>query len=182
MCRLRCGACTRTGTGLYFQAMESSPYIHFFSWASRVSIELPVGFEEQLEDPDTNSAVYADDLDDEDEPGARVMTKMTAVPVESSDAYRSLAAASAEIDSRSVEHQRECAVDGASAVRQILSYRDDEAEIDVIRHETVAQLGNVVFSIICLAPASRRTDYLPAFDHAADSARFILLTTTGEAT
>ena len=84
--------------------MEVSPYIHFFSWATRVSIELPVGFEEQLEDPDSNSAVYADDLDDEDEPGARVMTKMTAVPVESSDAYRSLAAASAEIDSRSVEH------------------------------------------------------------------------------
>ncbi|MEX2443050.1 MAG: hypothetical protein WD492_05570 [Alkalispirochaeta sp.] len=162
--------------------MEASPYIHFFhlfSWATRVSIELPVGFEEQQEDPDTNSAVYADDLDDEDEPGARVMTKMTAVPVESSDAYRSLAAASAQISSRSVEQQRECAIDGSPAVRQIPTYREDEAEIDVICHETVAQLGNVAFSIICLVPASRRTDYLPAFDHAADSVRFILLPVAG---
>lgn len=159
--------------------MDSSPYIHCFSWATRVSIELPVGFEEQMEDSKTNSAIYADDLDDDDEPGARVMTKMTAVPLESSDAYHSVAAASVQINSHIVEHQRECVVDGAPAVRQILQYRDDEAGLDVVRHETVAQLGNVVFSIIGLVPAYRRTDYMAAFDHAADSARFILLSAAG---
>jgi hypothetical protein len=71
------------------------------------------------------------------------MTRMTAVSTASTDVYRSLAAASAQIDSRTVELQVEQSVDGA--------------------------------------PAIRRTDYLPAFDHAADSARFILLPATGEA-
>ncbi|MDZ7795235.1 MAG: hypothetical protein U5P10_16565 [Spirochaetia bacterium] len=44
--------------------MEATKYIHFFSWATRVSIELPVGFEEKIEDQDTNSAIYANDLDE----------------------------------------------------------------------------------------------------------------------
>ena len=38
---------------------------------------MPVGFEEQIEDPDSNSAIYADDLDesaDHSEPAARVMS------------------------------------------------------------------------------------------------------------
>ncbi|MFW5826864.1 MAG: hypothetical protein ACOCU4_02170, partial [Alkalispirochaeta sp.] len=78
-------------------------------------------------------------------------------------------------------HRRECEIDGAPAVRQVLTYYDDEAEIDVVRHETFAQLANVVFSITCLAPASRDAEYLPAFDHAGDSARFILIPATGAA-
>ncbi|MFO7729778.1 MAG: hypothetical protein R6V86_03335 [Spirochaetia bacterium] len=161
--------------------METTKYIHFFSWATRVSIELPVGFEEQIEDPDSNSAIYADDLDGPDEhgePGARVMTKMTAVPQESTEAYRAMAEASAVLESREVENREEIMVNGAPAIRQTLSYRDDDLGVDVFRHETFAQLANVVFSITCLAPADRLADYRAAFDHAAETARFILLPET----
>ncbi|MFW6208798.1 MAG: hypothetical protein ACOC7X_08845 [Spirochaetota bacterium] len=158
--------------------METTKYIHFFSWATRVSIELPVGFEEQIEDPDSNSAIYADDLDEpyeHGEPGARVMTKMTAVEKESTEAYLAMAEASAALESRNLENRKEIMVNGAPAVRQILSYRDDDLEVDVFRHETFAQVENVVFSITCLAPTDRIADYRAAFDHAADTARFILL-------
>ncbi|MDA3948217.1 MAG: hypothetical protein PF508_03240 [Spirochaeta sp.] len=161
--------------------MKTPERVHFFSWMTRVSIELPVGFEEQVEDEDTNSAIYADDLDeadDQDEPGARVMTRMTAVPTESTEAYRSLAAASVQIGSRSVETQEELLIDGAPAIRQTLSYRDDELELDVFRHETFAQVANVVFSITCLAPALRSADYRTAFDYAGETARWILLPET----
>ena len=161
--------------------METTKYIHFFSWATRVSIELPVGFEEQIEDQDTNSAIYADDLeepDQRDEPGARVMTKMTAVPKESTEAYLAMAKASAAVESRDVVNREEIMVNGAPAIRQTLSYRDDDLKVDVFRHETFAQLANVVFSITCLAPADRLADYRAAFDHAADTARFILLPET----
>lgn len=154
--------------------MEENGYIHFFSCATRVSIELPIGFEEQLEDPETNSAIYADDLDD-GEMGARIMTKMVAVPAEATDAFRSLAAASARAGSRTVAHHDERVVDGAPAVRQILRYYDEDGELDLFRHETFAQTGNVVFSIVCLALDERKEEYLPSFDHAADTARFILL-------
>jgi len=164
--------------------METPEYIHFFSWVTRVSIELPVGFEEQVEDPETNSAIYADDLDDVDdldEPGARVMTKMTAMPGGVEDAYRSLAEASTQIGVRTIEHREECIVDGAPGIRQILSYHDEDSGGNVIRHETFAQLANLVFSLTCLVPEGRSTDYLPAFEHASDSARFILLPSVGAA-
>lgn len=161
--------------------MEVPERIHFFSWVTRISIELPVGFEEQVEDADTNSAIYADDPDepdDSDEPGARVMTRMTAVPVESTEAYRALAEASAQTEARVVDSREELLVDGAPAIRQTLSYRDDDLELDVFRHETFAQVANVVFSITCLAPASRSADYRAAFDYAGDTARWILLPET----
>ncbi len=154
--------------------MEGPDHIHFLSRHTRISLELPVGFEEQLEDPDNSAAIYADDLEDDEEPGARVMAKMTAVPSATTDAYRSLAAASAQIGTRTVEHSEEGSLDGAPAVRQILRYHDEEAGIDVLRHETYAQLDNVVFSVTCLAPSNRAADYTAAFDHASRSARIVL--------
>jgi len=160
--------------------MEELTHIHFFSWETRVSIELPVGFEEQVEDHDTNTAIYADDLDDDHELGARVMTRMTAVSPGTIDAYRSIAAASVQIGPRTVEYTEECAVDGAPAIRQILRYHDEDAGIDVVRHETHAQLADVVFSVIGLAPSDASTDYLAAFDHASRSARIVLLPSDGE--
>jgi hypothetical protein len=155
--------------------MHELTHIHFFSWETRISFELPVGFEEQSEDPDSHAAIYADDLDADQEPGARVMTRMTAVPSDGSDACRSMAAASAEIGSRTVESREECSVDGAPAIRQVLCYYDEDAGIDVTRHETHAQIKNVVFSLICLAPSSRSAAYASAFDHASRSARIVLL-------
>jgi hypothetical protein len=158
--------------------VETLGYIHFFSWETRVSIELPVGFEEEAEDPDTNSAIYTDGLDepeDSDKIAARVLTKMTAVPPGSTDAYRAIAKESEGISSRSVESREEIVVDGAPAIRQILRYREEELGIEVFRHETFAQLADVVFSITCLAPADQSGEYRPAFDHGSDTARFILL-------
>jgi len=150
-------------------------HIHHFSWHSKVSLELPLSFEEQSEDPDTNSAIYADDLDDDDELGAKVLAKATAVPVEQHDAYRLLAVESAEVPKRSLESFIECSVDGVPAVQQILAYEQEDLEVRVLRHETFAQIGNIVFSLICLAPAERADEYLPAFEHAANTARFVLL-------
>jgi hypothetical protein len=160
------------------EPMETPERIHFFSWETRVSIELPVGFEEQFEDPDTNSAVYADDLDEADEddqPGARVMTRMSALPEGTEEAHLSMAEASARVGARSVEKREELAVDGFPAIRQTLTYRDDDLEIDVFRHETFIQVANVLFSITCLAPAVKREDYQAAFDYASETARCILL-------
>lgn len=151
------------------------PYIHHFSWNTKISIELPLGFEEAAEDEENNSAIYADDLDEDDELGARVLTKATAVPEAEDAAYRLLAGESAGLPGRRTQTRRDCTIDGAAAVQQVHLYHEDELEIDVMRHETFAQLGNVVFTITCLAPAARADEYLPAFEHAANTARFILL-------
>lgn len=150
-------------------------HIHFFSWATLISLELPVGFEELGEDEDTNSAMYADDLDDDDPLGGRVMAKASAVPVGDDDAFRKLAAESAGLPGRSVSAKDELEIDGLPAVQQVLRYHQDDIEVDVVRHETWAQAGNVVFSITGLAPDDRADEYLPAFEHASKTARFILL-------
>lgn len=150
-------------------------HIHHFSWNSKISLELPIGFEEQDEDPDTNSAMYADDLDADDELGSKVLAKATAVGEEQHDAYRLLAVESAKIPGRSLESFVECSVDGARAVQQTLVYEQEDLGVRVVRHETSAQIGNIVFSLICLAPAERAEQYLPAFDHAANTARFVLV-------
>lgn len=165
--------------------MTTPERIHFFSWETRVSIELPIGFEEQMEDPQTNSVIYADEPEAPDDSegaadiAARVMTRMTALAQDSPDAYLTIAQESAGLGSLTVEHREELVIDGAPAIRQTFSYRDDQLKVDVLRHETFAQLANVVFAIICLAPASRSAEYRPAFDHATDTARFILLPTSG---
>ncbi|TVR91437.1 MAG: hypothetical protein EA428_05800 [Spirochaetaceae bacterium] len=150
-------------------------HIHHFSWHSKISFELPIRFEEQDEDPDTNSAIYADDLDDDDELGAKVLAKATAVPENQNDAYRLLALESAKLPDRNTESFVECSVDGAPAVQQTLVYEQADIGIQVLRHETFAQIGNIVFSLTCLAPAARAEEYIPAFDHAASTARFVLL-------
>lgn len=155
--------------------MDLPSHIHFFSWATRVSLELPVGFEESHEDEATYSAFYADDLDQGDPLGGRVMAKATAVPVGADDAFRQLAAESARMPGRSVLSATEAVINGLPAVQQVLRYRQDDIETEVVRHETWAQAGNVVFSIVGLAPNGRAEAYLAAFDHASRAARFVLL-------
>lgn len=155
--------------------MDLPDHIHFFSWATLVSLELPIGFEEAGEDPDANSAVYADDLDEDDPVGGRVLAKATAVPVGEDDAFRKLASESAGMPDRTVSAKEETVIDHLPALTQVLRYRQDDIELDVVRHETWAQAGNIVFSITGLAPADRADEYLPAFEHASATARFILL-------
>ena len=155
--------------------MELPSHLHFFSWHTKVSLELPVGFEEAAQDETSNSAMYADDLDDDDPLGGRVMTKATAVPVGSDDAFRRLAAESAKMPGRTVSSETELEIDHFPAVQQVLRYHQDDVEVDVVRHETWAQAGNVVFSITGLAPEDRAGEYLAAFEHASGTARIILL-------
>lgn len=155
--------------------MDLPSHIHFFSWATKVSLELPVGFEEAVEDESTNSAVYADDLDEDDPLGGRVMTKATAVPQGADDAYQRLADESAGMEGRTVSSRTETEIDHLPAVQQVLRYHQDDVETDVVRHETWAQVGDVVFSITGLAPEDRAGEYLAGFEHASGTARFILL-------
>ena len=64
-------------------------FVHLFSPYTRISLELPLGFEEQSEDEGQRVVIYADDLDDEDDdelPGARVVTHLFAVePAQASE-------------------------------------------------------------------------------------------------
>jgi hypothetical protein len=155
--------------------MDLPERIHHFSWNSHVSLELPIGFEEASDDPDTNSAIYGDDLDEDDEPGGRVMATATGVPVGDDDAYRRLADESAGTAGRRMEWREEVVIDHVPGVKQLLTYTQEDIELDLVRLEAFVQAGNIVFSIVCLTPGNRGDTYLPAFQHAIDTARFVLL-------
>lgn len=155
--------------------MDLPDLIHHFSWATKVSLELPLGFEEESEDAAANMAIYADDLDDDDPVGGRVMVKATAVPGQGDEAWRALADQMASMPGRTVTSRSETEIDGLPAATVVLRYHDDDAEMEVVRHETVAQAADVLFTITGLAPAERSDHYLPAYDHAAATARFVLL-------
>ncbi len=154
--------------------MRSFPeHIHWFSWHTRISLELPIGFEEESEDEEAATAIYADDPDDDGNPTARVMARTIALPSEApEDSFRRLASEAASMDGHTVIASHELEIDGLPAVRQLLRQYHEESE--VIRHETYAQAANLVFTIIALTSADQQDEYLSAFDHAADTARFIL--------
>jgi hypothetical protein len=153
--------------------MTAIERIHFFSWTTSLSVELPVGFEEETEDDSNHVAIYID-MRDDDDPDARVMTRMTAVPQGESAAYRGVAAASAALDGRNKLAYEECTLDGAPAVVQVLAYHDDDLEIDIERVEMHAQIDNVIFSVIGITPQSLSALYRSAFDHACRTARIVL--------
>lgn len=155
--------------------MEYPDLIHHFSWSTRISLELPMGFEEQADDPEGHRAMYADDLDETDELGGRVMTSVVAVPEDQEDAARIMADQSAEQHGRHLEQRREAVINHLPALVQLLTYYEPELDTDLVRHETYVQAGNVLFSIIALAPGKRGSEYLPAFEQASRTARFILL-------
>jgi hypothetical protein len=148
--------------------------VHHFSWHTRVSLELPVGFETQTEDGRDHVAVYADDLDEGDPPGARVQTRLTAVPESDGGQHLRLAEAACEVTGSEPLERQAIRLDGLPAVEQTLRYHEPRLGTDVVRHEAYAQAGNVVFSIVCMTAAQRQEEYLPAFREAVASARVVL--------
>ncbi|WP_460057600.1 hypothetical protein [Spirochaeta dissipatitropha] len=150
--------------------------IHFSSWITRISLELPVGFEEQSEDEEDYSVVYADDLDPDDEPGARVLTKITAVDTESQAAGIMAEESVAVLDAQ-LQDRRECSIDGVPAIFQILHMHEPILKQDMLRCEAFAQLDDVLFSIVCMAPLLRQHEYFNIFEKACLGTRLMIPTT-----
>lgn len=153
---------------------DTPTLVHFFAWPTRISLELPVGFEEADVQPDANAAIYADDLDEDDPLGGRVLAKASTVGDEP-EAFRRLAEAAASEPGRELVWRRELVVGGLPACLQQVTAPDPNLDVEVVRVELFAQAADVVFTIIGLAPAERADEYVPAYERAATTARFVLL-------
>ncbi len=149
-------------------------YIHHFSWTTRVSIELPTGFEEESYDEDTSSVIYANDLDEDDEPGARVLVKATAVSEAVEDAHLQMLEQSAQLAGSTSVTPEAFDIGGYPAATQQVRYHQPEIEADVVRTECCAQVENVLFSVVCLAFAEDAERYESAFTRALRTMRFVL--------
>lgn len=163
--------------------MDTWPtHIHFFNAYTRISLELPIGFEEQYEDTERRVVVYAADSDEDDDDsdvtgggavGARVLTHAFGVEGDV-DALIAAADGSAAVPGRHVEFRERGAADGRPAVRQLLRYHEPEFGAEMMQHETWVQSGNVVFSVVFAVPADRSGEYRPAWEHLSHTLRLVL--------
>ena len=149
---------------------EYPDLIHWFSWNTRVSIELPIEFEEDSDDAQTATAVYADHQ--RGDPGARMTVRAIGLPAGSPpDAYRTLAREVSTLDGNRAVSTQEGELDGWPAIRQVLHATVDDQLI--VRHETYAQADDAVFALIGIAPDDLQEHYLPAFERASATARLV---------
>lgn len=148
--------------------------IHFSSWTTRVSLELPVGFEEMKDDPDLRVVLYADEREEEELQGARVVVKTVAVAASQEDAWRKVASVHLAAAGSRLEHHEERLIDGHPAA--VILYWQDNRKLDsqLLRHETVIQAGDVLFTISAACPTTEAGTYLAAFEHASRTARLLL--------
>jgi hypothetical protein len=148
--------------------MTAPEVVHFFSYATGVSLELPVGFE--LVDESDGSASYADRPE-----GEGPITESTPVvrvrlvgevegPVEA-DAVRGLADGFAAAGGEQISRTRH-EIDECPAVTVVS--RDGGR----VLHQTAVVADGRLLSIVAVAPGEQM---LPVYDTALESIRFIAL-------
>ena len=147
--------------------------IHFYNPATKLSIELPVGWEEQSSTETT--AVYFD-LDDDDDESRSPRLIVSIQPLPNATDVRSgvLDQVISQLDEVEVLDRRELVVDDAPAERAVLAHTDAELG-PVLRMHAVVQLDDVLWNIVGVAPGESANDQRAVFDNAVDSARLVLL-------
>jgi hypothetical protein len=147
--------------------MTDPGLIHFYSYVTGVSLELPVGFEFAGEDD--ASATYVDRVDDgpitPDTPVVRIQVVGEIEHDAGPDAMRELADGFAAADRETISRQ-EREIDGSPAVTVV------SRDAGRVLHQTVVADDNRLLSIIAAAPGD---DLLAMFDAAVESIRFIAL-------
>jgi hypothetical protein len=145
------------------------PWVHFYSYATGVSFELPVGFEH--DGADGSSAAYAD-RPDALSPGSVVprVRVLLVGQIESGGpaAVAGLADGFAHSEGAVLE-RRERLVDGWPAETVVLRRQADSA----VLQQSVVAADTRLLSIIAVAPADRAAQLLPAYEAALDSIRLI---------
>jgi hypothetical protein len=141
--------------------------VHFFSYVTGVSLELPVGFEFVGEDD--ASASYADRADDGPITDATPVVRMRVVgEIEEDggvDAVRGLADGFDSAQRETIT-RREREIDECPAITVV------SRDAGRVLHQTAVVADGRLLSIIGAAPSD---DLLPVFDAAVDSIRFIAL-------
>ena len=154
-------------------------FLHFFSHESRVSLELPVGWEELKEEKHQVIYYYESFTEDEDSrswiTNPRLMIKLFPSP---SDDLQNLEKASqsnfqqshSELDK--LEHNSQT-IDGHPGVLDLFRYRDIESGELVIQLQVFVLISDVLFSFTGLMTQNYEDEIIPVLKTAISSVRFI---------
>jgi hypothetical protein len=151
--------------------------IHFYSYETGVSFELPVGFEEDSERP--GLAAYVDDQDDAPGASPRVLVQVVgqfeAGPNGTAEQAAAALAKGFAAQGGEVIASRTEVIDEAPTATMVIRRDDPKLGGQTIFHQTAAVSHGKLFSISGIAPSDRQADYVPAFDAAIRSIRFVAL-------
>jgi len=162
----------------------SLPLLDFFSHESKVSLQLPVGWEEMEEGKEY--VIYYESLaDDDDEDNLnplksshdpKLIIKTFALPSADLNAYRELSAQiiSQQNQRQEILYQTTNKVDGFDASIDLFTYWDEKEQCTVLQYQVFVQIAEqIICSITGMIEDSAKNEYLPIFEQAVESIRFI---------
>ncbi|MFZ4730744.1 MAG: hypothetical protein ACOYMQ_19050 [Pseudanabaena sp.] len=165
----------------------SLPVLDFFSRESKVSLQLPVGWEEMEEG--NGYVIYYESLDDEDEffeesdnpvetpHDPKFIIKTFALPAADALAYRKLSEQvliGQKRQQQEIISQGFIEVDGFEASLSLFKYWDEDEDCKIFQYQIFAQIAEqIVCSITGITEDSLKDTYLSIFEEAVNSIRFI---------
>ena len=153
--------------------------LHFFSHESRVSLELPIGWEELSEENHQVVYCYEDFEEDNSEKSwindPRLMIKLFPSPTTNIDNLEQAAASSFKVEHEQLEKLKhtELKVDGYPGILDIFSYKDSESGKPLTQFQVFILIDNVIFSFTGLMLKKFQEELIPTFNDAIKSVRFI---------
>ena len=165
----------------------STAVLDFFSRESKVSLQLPVGWEEMEEG--NGYVIYYESLDDgdnfveesdnpiESQHDPKFIIKTCAMPAADALAYRELSEQvllGQKRKQQEIISQRLIEVDGFEASTALFKYWDEEEDWQIFQYQTFVQIAEqVVCSITGITEESFKDEYISVFEEALNSIRFI---------
>jgi len=151
---------------------------HWFSYQTRVSLELPPGWKENV--VGARHVVYGLVAPETEEPDlvvppvfiVRVVEGLLDHPESYLELSRELLASEwTELEPEAHETIR---VDDFDGVLDVFSYREDEVDARVTQLQVFVQLGQLCFGLTGVVGTEAREKYLPVFQDAVRSVRIIV--------
>lgn len=159
--------------------IDNSEVLHFFSLETKVSLELPVGWEDQEEDG--GLAIYYYEMNDDEEESnfdkcnPRLIIKTFAIPTNTPDALKNIADSTVQAYQiqRQILERSVTEVDSYPAIVNIFTYQDDEMSCTFIQYQVFVQISQIICSISGVVELQYQQEFLPVFEQAVKSIRFI---------
>ena len=146
--------------------------IHFFSDETRVSLELPDGW--KLDETDVRFAMYRAA---QDAFGQAPTLIVRVVDIQTTDpgAYKKLARQMLELPRKEMRviSRSAVTVDGFAGTVDVFSHYQDVVAQRVTQYQVFVQVERVIFSITGIVAQESQKAYLPVFEAAVQSIRFI---------
>jgi hypothetical protein len=150
--------------------------IDFYSKVVRVSLQLPVGWEEFRESDNNVTYLYETEENQKDysrNPRIIIAIFPVAKPDESILDISSSSLLSTPKNMMKKTGHKRIEVDECPGIEDIFTYHDPSQGGEVYHHNVFVLIDNVLYSFSMLCPLSREDEFSTVFAEAIDSVRFI---------